>query len=118
MAFTPMEIMAFIVGACGFTLTVLNIIDKQNTLKGKAAEPFNTLKSRVDAHDVEITDIKMALKKGNDRFREQDDTNEVLIHSVLALVEFEIQYCLVEHKEMSKSLEKAKEDLNSYLSRR
>lgn len=118
MSFTPWEIMAFIVGACGFVLTILNIYDKQNTLKKNAAEPFNTLKSRVDGHDVEINDIKMALKQGNDRFREQDDTNEVLIRSVLALIEFEIQYCLTEHKEPSKDLERAKEDLHAYLSKR
>jgi hypothetical protein len=118
MSFTPWEIMAFVVGLCGFVLTVLNIIDKQNTLKKNAAEPFNNLKARVDAHDVEIGDIKLALKQGNDRFREQEDTNEVLIHSVLALIEFEIQYCLTEHKEPSKDLERAKEDLHAYLSKR
>lgn len=118
MTFTPWEIIAFVVGLCGFVLTVLNIIDKQNTLRTKAAEPFNLLKSRVDTHDVEISEIKQALKQGNDRFREQDKTNEVLIHSTLALIEFEIQYCLTEHKEMSKGLEKAKEDLNNFLARK
>lgn len=118
MTFTSTEIIAFIVGVCGFVLTVLNIIDKQSALKSKANEPFNALKSRVDTHDVEIAEIKQALKQGNDRFREQEKTNEVLIHSTLALIEFEIQYCLTEHKEMSKGLEKAKEDLNNFLARK
>ena len=80
--------------------------------------PHDTLEDRVDAHDLEIREIKASLLQGNDRFREQDDTNEVLIHSVLALIEFEIQYCLTEHKEPSKDLERAKEDLHSYLSKR
>ena len=80
--------------------------------------PHDTLEDRVNAHDVEIADIKKSLLQGNDRFREQDDTNEVLIHSVLALIEFEIQYCLTEHKEPSKDLERAKDDLHSYLSKR
>lgn len=80
--------------------------------------PHDTLEDRVNAHDVEIADIKKSLLQGNDRFREQDDTNEVLIHSVLALIEFEIQYCLTEHKEPSRDLERAKEDLHSYLSKR
>lgn len=80
--------------------------------------PHDTLEDRVNAHDVEIADIKKSLLQGNDRFREQDDTNEVLLHSVLALIEFEIQFCLVEHKEMSAGLTKAKEDLNNYLSKR
>ncbi len=80
--------------------------------------PHDTLEERVNMHDVEIKDIKNALHQGNDRFREQDDTNEVLIHSVLALIEFEIQFCLTEHKEPSKDLERAKDDLHSYLSKR
>lgn len=81
-------------------------------------KPHDTLEDRVNAHEVEIADIKKSLLQGNDRFREQDDTNEVLIHSVLALIEFEIQYCLTEHKEPSRDLERAKEDLHSYLSKR
>ncbi len=81
-------------------------------------KPHSSLEERVNAHDVEIREIKASLLQGNDRFREQDNTNEVLIHSVLALIEFEIQYCLTEHKEMSKDLEKAKEDLHNYLARK
>ena len=80
--------------------------------------PHDTLEDRVNAHDVEIREIKASLLQGNDRFREQEDTNEVLIRSVLALIEFEISYCLTEHKEPSKDLERAKEDLHSYLSKR
>lgn len=118
MSFTPWEIMAFVVGLCGFVLTILNIYDKQNTLKKNAAEPFNNLKARVDAHDVEISDIKLALKQGNDRFREQEDTNEVLIRSVFALLEFEVHYCETEHKPISKNLEKAKDDLHEYLAKK
>ena len=78
----------------------------------------DNLKERVDAHDVEIKEIKASLKMGNDRFREQDNTNEVLIRSTLALVEFEIQYCLTEKKPMSEDLKKAKEDLHDYLSKK
>ncbi len=118
MSFSPWEITAFVVGLCGFVLTVLNIIDKQNTLKKNAAEPFNNLKCRVDAHDVEISDIKQALKQSNDRFREQEDTNEVLIHTAFAILEFEVHYCETEHKPISKNLEKAKDNLHEYLARK
>ena len=81
-------------------------------------KPRNNLEERVTAHDIEIKEIKASLLQGNDRFRDQDDTNEVLLHSILALIEFEIQYCLTENKPISKDLEKAKEDLHSYLSKR
>lgn len=116
--FTTGQIIAFIVGALGAILTVLNIIDKHNTLKTRATQPFEDLRSKVYSHDAEISDLKVAIQRCNDRDREHDDTNEVLIHSVLALIEFEIQYCLTEHKEPSKDLERAKEDLHSYLSKR
>lgn len=81
-------------------------------------KPHDTLEQRVISIETEVKDIKESLHQGNDRFRSQEDTNEVLIHSVLALIEFEIQYCLTEHKEMSKDLEKAKEDLHNYLARK
>lgn len=81
-------------------------------------KPHDTLEQRVISIETEVKDIKESLHQGNDRFRNQEDTNEVLIHSVLALIEFEIQYCLTEHKDMSKDLEKAKEDLHSYLARK
>ena len=63
-------------------------------------------------------DIKDSLKQGNDKFREQNETNEVLLNSTLALIEFEIQYCLTENKHISPELQKAKENLHTYLSKR
>lgn len=78
-------------------------------------KPHDSLADKVNAHEVEIKEIKQSLLQGNDRFREQEDTNGVLIHSVLALIEFEIQYCLTEHKDMSDGLKQAKKDLNDYL---
>ena len=78
--------------------------------------PHNTLEDKLKALELEIREIKQSLLQGNDQFRKQKSTNEVLIHSTLALIEFEIQYCLIEHKEMSKGLEQAKEDLHKFLS--
>ena len=43
------------------------------------------------------------------------DTNEVLIRSVFALLEFEVHYCETEQKPISKNLERAKDDLHDYL---
>lgn len=87
--------------------------------------PHDTLEARVaaneartTANEVAVKEIRDSLKQGNDRFREQDDANEVIINSVLALVKFEIQYCLIEHKEMGSSLEEAERGLNKYLARR
>lgn len=115
MSFTPWEIMAFVVGLCGFVLTILNIYDKQNTLKKNAAEPFNNLKARVDAHDVEINDIKAALKLGNDRFREQEETNATFKSVMLSFVNFEIAYCLHTDYPHTEELMDAKRELEQYL---
>ena len=81
-------------------------------------KPHDSLESRVNLLTAELAEIKQSLKLGNDRFREHDNANEVIINSVLALIEFEVQYCLLEHKEMSSGLIRAKEDLNKYLSKR
>ena len=81
-------------------------------------KPRTNLEDRVNALEIETKEIKVSLLQGNDRFREQEDTNEVLIKSVLALIEFEISYCLTEKRPMSKDLERAKEDLHNYLSKK
>ena len=82
------------------------------------AKPHEDLTSRVTKLEVRVDDVEESLKQGNDKFREQSQTNEVIIHSLLALIEFEMSYCLTEHKPMSAGLEKAKEDLHNFLSKK
>ena len=118
MVFTTGQIVAFIIGLLGAILTVLNIIDKSNSLKNLKDSPFKALSGKVEEHEVRIGKIESSLFLGNDRFREQESTNEVLLSSILALVEFEIQYCITENKPISKDLEKAKDDLHAFLSKR
>ena len=81
-------------------------------------KPHDDIKDRISDCELEIKEIKRSLDRGEDNFKAQDDTNEVLIHSIMALIEFEIQYCLTEKKPMSKDLEKAKDDLHSYLAKK
>lgn len=86
----------------------------QDELKARVA----ALESRTTANEVAIKENRASLKQGNDRFRKQDAAIEVITQNVLALVEFEIEYCLTEHKTPSAALEEAKKELNKYLSRR
>lgn len=81
-------------------------------------KPHNTLEDRINEHDLKIKAIENSLLQGNDRFREQEDTNEVLIRSVFALLEFEVHYCETEQKPISKNLERAKDDLHDYLAKK
>lgn len=115
MTFTIGQIVAFIVGLLGLVLTVLNIIDKRNTMKKSAEQPFNDLKRRVDGHDIEISDIKQALKLGNDRFREQEETNATFKSVMLSFVNFEIAYCLHTNYPHTEELLQAKDELEYYL---
>lgn len=122
MTFTLGQIAGFIIGIFGFILTVLNIIDKRNSMKKSAQEPFDALKKRVDGHDVEISDIKQALKLGNDRFREHDSrfkeqeaTDATFKSVMLSFVNFEIAYCLHTNYPHTEELLEAKNELESYL---
>lgn len=88
-------------------------------------KPHDKLIDRIIALEVQMEELKDSLKQGNDRFRDhsmrfekQYDTNEVLIRSVLALIEFEMQYCIEEKKGLSSGLAEAKKDLDKFLSRR
>lgn len=118
MTFTTEQIIAFIVGFMGLILTVLNIIDKAIALKTKSHEPFNDLVRQVDELDVRVTKLEGA-KTDTEAWKEtQEETNEVLIRSVFALLEFEVHYCETEQKPITKNLERAKDDLHDYLAQK
>lgn len=118
MVFSTGQIVAFVIGLLGAILTILNIIDKYIALKDKSDSPFKSLAGKVEEHEVRIGKIESSLFLGNDRFREQDNMNEILLSSLLALIEYEIQYCITENKPITKELEKAKDDLHGFLSKR
>lgn len=112
-----MEIQTILMFMQGF-LTFCNVCIILYAFKGFLSKPHNDLEERVKTLEVEQKDIKERLLKGNDKFREQNETNEVLLHSTLALIEFEIQFCLLEHKAVTPELQKAKDSLHDYLSKR
>lgn len=80
-------------------------------------KPHNDLNTKVINLEYEVKEIKHSLLCGNDRFRTQDTTNEVIIRAIIALIDFEVHYCETEQKPISKSLERAKEDLHEYFAR-
>ena len=86
-------------------------------LKRFIDKPHDDLVKRVNNLEVEVDKIEDSLKMGNDHFRELTSTTEILLNSVLALIEFEIQYCYTENKPISNSLESAKSNLNLFLAK-
>lgn len=65
--------------------------------------------------EVTIKNMQTSLLQGNDKFRENDRAIEAMLRSIIALTEFEIEYCLTEHKQPSKGLIDAKENLNAFM---
>ena len=66
----------------------------------------------------DFKDVKQSLFRGDGKFQEQERALKVIIRATLALVEFEMQYCLTENKPVSKGLEKAKESLDDYFAKK
>lgn len=73
--------------------------------------PRDSMEQRITTLEVEVKNLKSSQE--NDQ-----DTLKVLTRSTLALIEFEMQYCMTENKDMSDSLKAAKRDLEEFLSQR
>lgn len=99
-------------------LNIFNIAALLYAFRLFLRKPRDTIETRIVELEVKVKEIDQSLHQGNDRFKAQENTNEIILHSILALIEFEIQYCLVENKPMSEELKKARADLNSFLSSR
>ena len=113
-----MSILEIILKCLQALLAFANICILVYGFKKFLSAPHDLLENRVSMLQLEIKEIKASLLQGNDKFRAQEKTNSVLIHSIIALIEFEIQYCITENKPVTKELEKAKNDLHEYLSDR
>lgn len=82
------------------------------------SSPRVNLEATVKALQLEIESIKKEMLQKEQRSKLQDDALEVILRSSIALIEFEIQYCLVENKQPTEELKRAKADLNEFLSKR
>ena len=99
-------------------LALVNLFLMLYALTKFIKKPHDSLNDRVTVLEVEVKELKAIQKYDNKKFRELIATNEVIIKSTLALIEFEIQYCLTENKQPTKELEDAKVDLHRFLSKR
>lgn len=90
--YSPTQIWAFVIAVFGLILTVLNIIDKAISMKGKADAPIKSLEDRVKILEVRLDEHERSLQDGRDVFREQRESNEVMQSCMLALIDFELSY--------------------------
>ena len=80
-------------------------------------KPHETLENRITALEVKQQENEHKLHQGNDRFRAQDDTNEVFINCMLAFIDFELSYCTHTDYKFTEDLNKAKDVLRNHLAR-
>lgn len=79
--------------------------------------PHDTLEARVISLELKQKEIDQKLLMGNDRFKKQDDTNEVFINCMLAFIDFELSYCSHTDYKYTEDLDKAKDTLRKHLAR-
>lgn len=80
-------------------------------------KPHDTLEARVIALELKQKENEQKLLLGNDRFKKQDDTNEVFINCMLAFIDFELSYCSHTDYKYTEDLDKAKDTLRRHLAR-
>lgn len=81
-------------------------------------KPHSSLEGRITELEVKQKEVENALHQGNDRFRDQESTNEVMQSCMLALIDFELAYCINTSYEDTDDLMQAKKELRSHLSRK
>lgn len=99
-------------------LTMFNIVIISYGFYKFLSKPHNSLESRIAVLEAKEKEHEQERKQDDEKFGEQAQTNEVIQRSMLALIEFEIQFCTAEGKGISKELERARDELHSYLARK
>lgn len=82
------------------------------------SKPRDTAEERITTLEVQMKDVQLSLHQGNDKFRKQDETNEMMFGIFLAFIDFEIAYCHHTGYEHDKDLLRAKELLEKFLAKR
>lgn len=98
-------------------LTSCNIIVFGTIFVRFINKPHDTIEKRVTALEVKQKEIEDSLKQGNDRFRTEASTIEVMQICMLALIDFELTFCAHNNYTHTEDLLKAKNLLQEHLAR-
>ncbi len=86
-------------------------------LKKFINKPQDTLEQRVTMLEVQVKEHETSLNASHDKHRETKRTDSLIINSLIALIEFETDYCLKHGGEsISPGLLEAKKKLYEFLS--
>ena len=96
-------------------LSIAQLVTVAYALYKFTRKPHDTLEERVKTLEDKVEKLEENKEQGEDKFKKIEKALNVLIHSSLSLIEFEIQYCLTEHKDMSDGLKESKKALHDFL---
>lgn len=112
-----LPILQTILATCNIIILVYGgykFINKpHDTLEAK----HEALKKRVDEHDLKFKEMEESLHQGNDKFRKQNELNEVFINCMLAFIDFELSYCAHTGYTDTEDMDNAKDTLRKYLAK-
>lgn len=84
-------------------------------LKKVLSAPSISKDKRLIELEIKIKDIEESLKQGNDKFRELYETTEISQSCILALIDFEIQYCISEKVQITDELKESRKKLHEFV---
>lgn len=113
-----MNNLEFMMQLSQFLLTLCNLAIMATIFKNFIKRPKNEMEERIIALEVSVKDIKQSLYLGNDKFRDQKEINEIILNSIIALIEFNIETCISQQQNPSEELKKAKANLNAFFARK
>ena len=65
--------------------------------------------------EIKVKEIEDSLKQGNDKFRVLYETTEISQSCILALIDFEIQYCITNGVEVTDELKESRKKLHEFV---
>jgi uncharacterized coiled-coil protein SlyX len=101
-----------------FALTIGNLGIMVYALTKFIAKPHNTLEARVIALEAKTQEFERIIVSMKDNITDEHETNEVMQTCMLALIDFEIQYCTNTHYEVTDDLMEAKKILRKHLGKK
>jgi len=81
-------------------------------------KPHSTLETRVVALETEVRNIKQSTRDGDKQIAVNAEATAVIQRCLLALIEFEISFCLSSGYDDTEDLEAAKKELHNYLAKK
>jgi len=112
MTFTLQELIAFMIAAAGFAVTLLTLHDKVSAMRLKARQPQTDIENRITDLEKWRDSVDGRLDRGDSHFDKLDEGNRVTQRALLALMDAAIN----RDKDSNEELIKARKELYEYLS--